>query len=112
MLDLWREQAGKHSPSALQPRGQREVISGSGPTRRDYDAPPRGVYRAVRTRGAGRSQMVSVADRTFKPGPELCGLPRGLAVVVGDLKRDCHFADALFPSLLIHLLKVEGGAAE
>ena len=26
--------------------------------------------------------------------------------------RDCHFADALSPSLLIHLLKVEGGAAE
>ena len=28
-------------------------------------------------------------------------------------RRDCHFADALFPSLLLtHLLKVEGGAAE
>ena len=26
--------------------------------------------------------------------------------------RDCHFADALSPSLLKHLLKVEGGAAE
>ena len=26
--------------------------------------------------------------------------------------RDCHFADALSPSLLIHLLKGEGGAAE
>ena len=25
--------------------------------------------------------------------------------------RDCHFADALSPSLLKHLLKVEGGAA-
>ena len=24
----------------------------------------------------------------------------------------CHFADALSPSLLIHLLNVEGGAAE
>ena len=27
-------------------------------------------------------------------------------------RRDCHFADALSPSLLIHLLKAEGGAAE
>ena len=26
--------------------------------------------------------------------------------------RDCHFADVLSPSLLKHLLKVEGGAAE
>ena len=26
--------------------------------------------------------------------------------------RDCHFADALSPSLLNHLLKVEGGAVE
>ena len=26
--------------------------------------------------------------------------------------RDCHFADVLSPSLLIHLLKLEGGAAE
>ena len=26
--------------------------------------------------------------------------------------RDCHFVDALSPSLLIHLLKVDGGAAE
>ena len=27
-------------------------------------------------------------------------------------RRDCHFDDALSPSLLRHLLKVEGGAAE
>ena len=27
-------------------------------------------------------------------------------------RRDCHFADALSPSLLKHLLKVDGGAAE
>ena len=27
-------------------------------------------------------------------------------------RRDCHFDDALSPSLLKHLLKVEGGAAE
>ena len=27
-------------------------------------------------------------------------------------RRDCHFADALSPSLLKHPLKVEGGAAE
>ena len=27
-------------------------------------------------------------------------------------RRDCHFAGALSPSLLIHLPKVEGGAAE
>ena len=30
----------------------------------------------------------------------------------GTLGRDCHFAGALSPSLLKHLLKVEGGAAE
>ena len=27
-------------------------------------------------------------------------------------RRDCDFADALSPSLLMHLLKVEGGEAE
>ena len=30
---------------------------------------------------------------------------------VHEVLEGCHFADALSPSLLIHLLKVEGGAA-
>ena len=36
------------------------------------------------------------------------------AVDTGDIsrRRDCHFADALSPSVLKHLLKVEGGAAK
>ena len=31
---------------------------------------------------------------------------------VRSYSRDCHFADALSPSLLKHLLQAEGGAAE
>jgi hypothetical protein len=39
--------------------------------------------------------------------------PRGTTYAVGPSHwRDCHFADALSPSLLKHLLKVEDGAAE
>ena len=42
------------------------------------------------------------------------GCYSGRSLSPGDAShwRDCHFADALYPSLLKHLLKVEGGAAE
>ena len=48
------------------------------------------------------ASTVEVMEMHFKDG-------WAVSPAVGD---DCHFADALSPSLLKHLLKVEGGAAE
>ena len=50
----------------------------------------------------------SVRNRILN-GREKSGI---LATHLTSHWRDCHFADALSPSLLKHLLKVEGGAAE
>ena len=53
--------------------------------------------------GMDLSLLPAEARAKLKPLTEDGGVSR---------RRDCHFADALSPSLLIHLLKGEGGAAE
>ena len=48
---------------------------------------------------------------------EICQIPGVDALFFGPVRVSpcrefCHFADALSPPLLMHLLKVEGGAAD
>ena len=54
-----------------------------------------------RDRGLGRQPPVARRNQTVRNGR-----------VPGHRRRDCHFDDTPFLSLLKHLLKVEGGAAE
>ena len=51
----------------------------------------------------GRTRLQAVPPGPPHAAPPSCAASRC---------RDCHFADALSPSLLMHLLRVEGGAAE
>ena len=63
----------------------------------------------------GGSIRVGLLDPWERPLPG-CELEASVPIVEGGVggsrRRDCHFADALFPLLLKHLLKVEVGAAE
>ena len=70
--------------------GMRELL------RRDWHG-ERGTKSVALTRACGSGIL---SNSTNTPGP------------MPSHWRDCHFADATSPSLLKHLLKVEGGAAE
>ena len=68
--------------------------------------------------------LAAAAAAPWQPGPASCliaaafktddSTSRRLEAEDGTAghRRDCHSAHALSPSLLIHLLQVEGGAAE
>ena len=54
---------------------------------------------AIRVGGAGSFAGVQLLRGAMRPGD-------------ASRRRDCHFTDIPSPSLLKHLLKIEGGAAE
>ena len=83
----------------------------------DYEAvlPAFAPAAAARDRFGGRSTATTplghlLAFGTHHAAGDTGPTPSGTSRYYSPW-RDCHFADALYPSLLKHLLKVEGGAA-
>ena len=75
----------------------------------------------LRLRLTNRSQdrpimykVKTTAPKRYRVNPNAATIPKGETVDVKVLShwRDCHFADALSPSLLKHLLQVQGDAAD
>ena len=74
------------------------------------------VYRKLRTLNTGLAEAFATVDMLLTPA-----LPTAAFAADGPMPmeaggvnhwRDRHFADALSPSILKHLIKVERGAAE
>ena len=69
--------------------------------------------RVAAAAATGLVPPMALALEYLGPAPRLVGFfICGLTIVDPGRRRDCHFADIPFPSLLEHLLEGEGGAAE
>ena len=102
------------SAAAAKARDWREQGAGQGA---GQGGRPGGQARGQRN-ALGGSELVAACSASRQGGgvgiSNLSGLPwwSSASPPPSHWREFCHFADALSPSLLKHLLKVEGGAAE
>ena len=96
--------ARAHGTSRPQPRSCAEALATLNPTHPRHDGVALPLLPCLEVPPCTRAPAVATLDYIVG---DYTGGGGG-----GSRRRDCYFADALFPSLLKHLLNIEGDAAE